>query len=171
MSELPINNDFLNQKNEVKLVKKRRTSLEVEMDKFSEYYSLNEYQRKCLVATNYFRVLYGLYEIQVPPSDEHYYKYFDNKCYERAENYKKMKQRELYFKENFSKLTFSKKQSNVIQNEPTRQDKPCLAENEASQNISIDKSGRIGYNRKETRLAEEKKEEKIINKEDQLNLF
>lgn len=52
-----------------------------EDEKYSEYYSLNEYERKALVATNYWRVINGKQEIPVPETDLHYKKYFDKRCY------------------------------------------------------------------------------------------
>lgn len=51
-------------------------------DEYSEYNLLSEYGKKCLPSTNYFRVLNGLHEIKVPPSDKHYHKYFDKRCYD-----------------------------------------------------------------------------------------
>ena len=97
MSELPINNDFLNspENNDSEPTKKkRRTALEIEMEKYPEYYALCEYDRKCLVATNYFNVLYGNKIVEVPPSDVHYAKYFDKKCYDRHPEYQKQKKAE-----------------------------------------------------------------------------
>ena len=93
MSSLPNNNDFLNSDDSVSepTKKKRRTALEVEMEKYPKYYAINECNRKCLVATNYFLVLYGMDIIEVPESDKHYHKYFDKKCYDRAAPYQKMK--------------------------------------------------------------------------------
>ena len=97
MSQLPNNNDFLDSGNEPvsePTKKKRRSSLEIEMEKYPDYYALNEYDRKCLVATNYFLVLYGKNIIDVPESDKNYHKYFDKKCYDRAVPYQSMKKRE-----------------------------------------------------------------------------
>jgi len=62
-----------------------------DLKKYTEYYQLSEYQRRCLPATNYFRVLNGQHEILVPPSDTHYHKYFDKRCYELAPQYQKLK--------------------------------------------------------------------------------
>jgi len=100
MSGLIENNDFLSQaksstENNVEPIKKkRRTALEVEMDEYPEYYALTPYQRKCLVATNYWNIMYGNKPIDVPPSDKHYEKYFDYKCYDRYYEYQKQKKRE-----------------------------------------------------------------------------
>jgi hypothetical protein len=49
---------------------------------YSEYNSLNDYEKKTLCATNYWRVINGKEVIPVPDSDEHYKKYFDKRCYE-----------------------------------------------------------------------------------------
>lgn len=62
-----------------------------ELKQYSEYYAMTEYHRSCLAATNYHRVLQGLYEIPVPPSDTHYHKYFDKRCYDRAPEYQRVK--------------------------------------------------------------------------------
>jgi len=107
MSSLPNNNDFLNTDNSVSepTKNKRRTALEIEMDKYPEYYALNEYDRRCLVANNYFRVLYGDKTIEVPPSDKHYEKYFDYRCYDRARGYQQLKKREAEFNVMYKKLT------------------------------------------------------------------
>lgn len=43
---------------------------------YTEYNSLNEYEKRCLPATNYWREKNGKALIAVPPSDTHYYKYF-----------------------------------------------------------------------------------------------
>lgn len=37
---------------------------------------MGAYQRKCLVATNFWRIAGGLEEIKVPKSDKEYHKYF-----------------------------------------------------------------------------------------------
>lgn len=80
MSGLPHNNDFLSQGNS-------------KIEEYKEYYALTPYQRKCLAATNYFHVLYGNKNkiTEVPPSDKEYHKYFDKRCYDRAEAYQKQK--------------------------------------------------------------------------------
>ena len=101
MSGLPDNSDFLSQgavpsssPSPSPAPKKRRTALEIEMDAYPEYYALTPYERKCLTATNYFNVLYGNKIVEVPPSDAHYHKYFDKRCYDRAETYQKQKKLE-----------------------------------------------------------------------------
>lgn len=100
MSGLTENNDFLseakpsNQNNIEPVKKKRRTALEIEMDEYPEYYALTPYHRKCLVATNYWNVMYGNKIIEVPPSDKHYEKYFDKRCYDRYIGYQKQKKLE-----------------------------------------------------------------------------
>jgi hypothetical protein len=100
MTGLTENNDFLNQAsikvadNKEPVKKKRRTALEIEMDEYPEYYALTPYQRKCLVATNYWNVMYGNKIVEVPPSDTHYHKYFDKRCYDRYIGYQKQKKLE-----------------------------------------------------------------------------
>lgn len=86
VSKLDCNNDFLNQS-------KKPTEQEL----YPEYFSLLSYERKCLVATNYWRVMYGQSITEVPPSDTYYHKYFDKGCYERKEVYQLQKQREKEF--------------------------------------------------------------------------
>jgi hypothetical protein len=49
---------------------------------YSEYNLLSNYQKRCLPATNYWRIMTGLEEIKVPESDKEYYKYFDKRCYD-----------------------------------------------------------------------------------------
>lgn len=89
------NNDFLSQKGSTNFGnpknKKQSKPTKEELKTYHEYYALNEYSRKCLVATNYFRVLNGEHEIPVPPHDTHYHKYFDKRCYERAASYQRLK--------------------------------------------------------------------------------
>jgi hypothetical protein len=99
MNGLTENNDFLNQakpstQNVEPVKKKRRTALEIEMEAYPDYYALTPYQRRCLVATNYWNVMYGNKIVEVPPSDEHYHKYFDKKCYDRYIGYQKQKKLE-----------------------------------------------------------------------------
>jgi hypothetical protein len=50
--------------------------------KYPEYNALTNYHRRCLVATNYWRVIAGEKPISVPPEDTYYYKYFDPRCFE-----------------------------------------------------------------------------------------
>jgi len=99
MTGLTENNDFLNQakpstQNVEPVKKKRRTALEIEMEAYPDYYALTPYQRRCLVATNYWNVMYGNKIVEVPPTDEHYHKYFDKMCYDRYYEYQKQKKRE-----------------------------------------------------------------------------
>jgi len=57
--------------------------------KYDEYHKLPAYQKKCLSATNYWRVMNGMKVIDVPSEDINYYNYFNKSCYD---NYnKKMK--------------------------------------------------------------------------------
>ncbi len=56
---------------------------------YDEYHKLPAYQKKCLSATNYWRVMNGMKEIKVPAEDVNYYKYFNKSCYEKYN--KKMK--------------------------------------------------------------------------------
>ena len=57
--------------------------------KYDEYHKLPTYQKKCLSATNYWRVMNGMKVIDVPSEDINYYNYFNKSCYD---NYnKKMK--------------------------------------------------------------------------------
>jgi hypothetical protein len=71
-------NNFLNDKS-------------VSEKEYELYYSLDLNKRKSLAATNYWRVMNGLKEIPVPPTDYDYHKYFDKKCYERAESFRIMR--------------------------------------------------------------------------------
>lgn len=98
------NSDFFNEKSDVKKVvynnKKTANSQSVKTEKVSkeekerypEYYSLTEYQKKILVANNYWRVMHGEKAIPVPESDLHYHKYFDKRCYELASGFQKMRE-------------------------------------------------------------------------------
>lgn len=48
--------------------------------KYEEYDKLTPYQKKCLSATNYWRLINGLKAIDVPSEDYEYYNYFNKKC-------------------------------------------------------------------------------------------
>jgi hypothetical protein len=65
--------------------------LEDKKDIYAEYNALDKNKRNSLAATNYWRVMNGLNEIPVPPTDENYHKYFDKGCYDRAESFRKMR--------------------------------------------------------------------------------
>jgi len=49
------------------------------MLKYPDYYNLTDYQKKCLIATNYWREVNGLKIIEVPTTDEYYYNYYKKK--------------------------------------------------------------------------------------------
>lgn len=90
------NTDFLKERGEPfkgnfnkKTIKQVKPSKD-DLKDYPEYYGMNEYQRRCLVSTNYFRVLQGKREIPVPASDLHYHKYFDKRCYDLSEDYRKL---------------------------------------------------------------------------------
>ena len=55
----------------------------VDMDKikeqYPEYFALSNYHKKCLVATNYWRVINGKPIIEVPLQYAYYHKYFDKR--------------------------------------------------------------------------------------------
>ena len=68
------NDNFLSVSSEVKIGILSESS--TKEDNFSHYNSLTTYQRKCLLATNYWRERRGLQAIAVPDSDTHYYSYF-----------------------------------------------------------------------------------------------
>lgn len=88
------NNDFLSEFNESEIApKKRRTKEEILKDKYPEYFALTEYQRKCLVATNYWRVMNGMSFIEVPEQDTHFHKYFDNRCFDLYRKKKKQEEK------------------------------------------------------------------------------
>lgn len=91
MSSIGNNNDFLSQSNSEPSKNKRRTTLQIEMDEYPEYYALNISQRNSLDASNYWRVMNGQPAIKVPLSDENYHKYFDKKCYSLKDAYQKQK--------------------------------------------------------------------------------
>jgi hypothetical protein len=84
------NNSFLGNKltaADKEYEKKRAEQFENDKKLYPEYCALTQYQRNCLPATNYHRVLQGQKEIPVPPSDSNYAKYFDKNCYELAKTY------------------------------------------------------------------------------------
>lgn len=76
------NNDFLSEQNESESPRKRRTKEEILKDKYPEYFALSDYHKKCLVATNYWRVMNGMPFIEVPEQDTHFHKYFDYRCFD-----------------------------------------------------------------------------------------
>jgi hypothetical protein len=86
------NNDFLSQS-------KKPTEQEL----YPEYFSLLPYERKCLVSTNYWRVMYGQPITEVPQSDTYYHKYFDKGCYEKKDSYQLKKKIEKEFDEMLEK--------------------------------------------------------------------
>jgi hypothetical protein len=92
------NNAFLNEAK----VKSDKSDKE----KYALYYSLDVNKKKCLDATNYWRVMSGLKEIPVPESDKNYHNYFDKRCYDLCEQYQKMKKDKDSF---FKTLTVNKK--------------------------------------------------------------
>lgn len=51
-------------------------------DPYALYHSLTKYHKKCLIATNYWRVMNGLEIIPVPPEYAYYHKMFDKRCYD-----------------------------------------------------------------------------------------
>jgi len=65
----------------------KNINIKLEKEEYPLYYSLNPSKVKSLDATNYWRVLNGLKEIPVPPSNTDYHKYFDKKCYDLAQSY------------------------------------------------------------------------------------
>lgn len=54
---------------------------------YSEYNSLNINQLRSLDATNYWRVMNGQSFINVPLNDNHFWYYFNEKCFELAERH------------------------------------------------------------------------------------
>jgi hypothetical protein len=52
---------------------------------YTHYNSLLDYERKCLIATNYWRVMGRLNFIDVPVKDIRFWTYFDQRCFELAE--------------------------------------------------------------------------------------
>jgi hypothetical protein len=115
-SSLSNNNDFLAKSTETATASssepteknKRRTALEIEMDNFPEYHALSPYHRKCLIATNYWRVMNGEKITEVPESDIRYHKYFDKNCYELAKGYQIKKNLEKEYNENYKNMTHEK---------------------------------------------------------------
>jgi hypothetical protein len=65
----------------------KNINIKLENEEYPLYYSLNPSKVKSLDATNYWRVLNGLKEIPVPPSNTDYHKYFDKRCYDLAQSY------------------------------------------------------------------------------------
>lgn len=60
---------------------------DIEKSKYPEYFALSDYHKKCLITTNYWRVMNGMPIIEVPALYTYYYKYFDTRCYELAKEY------------------------------------------------------------------------------------
>ncbi len=54
---------------------------------YSEYKVLNDNQLKSLDATNYWRVMDGMSFINVPLKDNHFWYYFDERCFGLAERH------------------------------------------------------------------------------------
>jgi len=60
---------------------------DIEKAKYPEYFALSDYHKKCLIATNYWRVMNGIPIIEVPALYTYYHKYFDKRCYELAKEH------------------------------------------------------------------------------------
>lgn len=78
---------------------KKRTQDELKYKddpKYSEYFKLNEYQKMTLDCDNYWRIISHQPYIEVPPSDFHYYRFFDKRCFEIAKKRKKLDNYFLY---------------------------------------------------------------------------
>jgi hypothetical protein len=52
---------------------------------YSEYESLSEYHKRCLACTNFWRVVNNQQPIQVPHSDQEYWKQWDGYYRSKAE--------------------------------------------------------------------------------------
>lgn len=76
MSGIQPNTDFLPKQD------KKKSNEEILREMYPEYFALSEYQRRCLPATNYWRVMSGMSFIPVPKEDTRFYKYFDKRCFE-----------------------------------------------------------------------------------------
>lgn len=59
--------------------------------KHKEYGKLNDYSKRCLVATNYWRVMWGDNFIDVPTKDIRFWYYFDPKCFDLAPEWQRTK--------------------------------------------------------------------------------
>ena len=79
------NQDFLNSTDK----KAKEEYYQSLRKQYPEYFALTKYQRKCLSATNYWRVIAGIKEIPVPKEDTEYFKYFNKACY----NIRKLRER------------------------------------------------------------------------------
>lgn len=75
--------------NKVKQIEKREID-----EKYKAYKELNDYSRRCLIATNYWRVMWGSGFIDVPTQDVRFWFYFDVKCFEDAPYWQKIKKPE-----------------------------------------------------------------------------
>lgn len=95
---------------------------EEEKNRFPEYYALNEYSRKCLASTNYWRVMNGQKEIPVPESDLVYHKYFDKRCYKLKDAYQK--------KQELNKLELSSRKLEIKPEEEIHVTEPELTKKE-----------------------------------------
>jgi len=80
-------------KDELKKEKKYEQHFDLEKGMYPEYSDLSAYHRKCLPATNYWKIMNGEPEIKVPAWDTDYHKYFDKKCYAMAKDFQDAKKR------------------------------------------------------------------------------
>ncbi len=62
-----------------------------ELEDYSVYNEGTDYDRECLKATNYFKVMNGEKFISVPVLDIYFWHWFDPKCFERAESYQHLR--------------------------------------------------------------------------------
>jgi hypothetical protein len=85
---------------------------------YSEYKALNINQLRSLDATNYWRVMNGQSFINVPINDNHFWHYFNEKCFELAERHQestkdfkeqKIKREEVELAENLRNKKLTKK--------------------------------------------------------------
>ena len=68
---------------EVKVVRTNVVDIiKSDTDPYAHYNTLSVYHKKCLVTTNYWRVVAGLEIIPVPPEYKYYHKMFDSRCYD-----------------------------------------------------------------------------------------
>lgn len=113
---------------------------------YSEYKALNDNQLKSLDATNYWRVMNGQSFINVPIQDNHFWYYFDERCFGLAERHieatkdfkeqnRKREELELLQKLEAEKLTKKPVKENKVNDWLNKDLKPLQ---ESSKKITVD---------------------------------
>lgn len=142
-------------------------------EKYKEYKSLNDYSKNCLVATNYWRIMWGKAFIDVPPQDVRFWFYFNVRCFDDALRWQKTRKPEFEEKnrceEEKHKLLDEKnnnvKDSNPI-NEPVTEVKIVSEKKEEDMPIEENKDF---LNQKQEHPTYLKKEKPDIKNEEENN--